>query len=254
MVVVVSLSEPYYQDERATVLLGDCLDVMRTMEAESVDAVVCDPPYCAGGVSEAQRTRAKGQGLRSENVRRFGWFVGDNMGTAGLVWLLRAVATESLRVVKSTGSVLVFCDWRMVASLQPAIESAGLRYQGLIVWDKGHMGLGRGFRAQHELVLHFTTGSPECHDKGTPNVIRCSRVGKGEREHQTQKPVELMRRLTRVVCPVGGTILDPFAGSGTTLLAARQEGFRTLGIEREEEYAAIAARRLLNVPLVLEVS
>lgn len=223
---------------------GDCLDVMRTLDNASVDAVVTDPPYCAGAISEAKRTRAAGQGVRSENLRRFGWFVGDNMGTAGLVWLLRTVAIESVRLLKPSGSLLVFADWRMLTAIQPAIESAGLRYQGLVVWDKGSLGLGTGFRPQHELVLHFTAGSPEYHDRSTSNVLRCKRPAKSKRHHQTEKPVDLMRSLVRVVTPPGGTVLDPFMGSGTTGVACKLEGRSFIGIEREAEYVEIARRRI----------
>ena len=235
---------PYYDADGITIYHGDALDVMRELANASVDAVVMDPPYCAGSVSEAGRVAAAGQGLRSDNLKRFGWFVGDNMGTAGLVWLLRSVAFEATRIVKATGSMLVFCDWRMQASLQPAIESAGVRYQGLIVWDKQHLGMGNGFRCQHELILHFTFGSPEYHDKGTPNVLRSRRVSSGEREHQTQKPIDLLSRLIRVVTPSGGTVLDPFAGSGSTLHAAKNLGCGAIGIEREQSHCATAAERL----------
>ncbi len=71
--------------------------------------------------------------------------------------------------------------------------------------------------------------------------------------HPTQKPLKLMRYLCKLITPPNGLVLDPFAGSGTTLLAARQQGFRALGIEKDEEYCAIAARRLSDAPLVLEV-
>jgi DNA modification methylase len=222
--------------------LGDCLDVLRSLPDASADALVTDPPYCAGAVSEAQRTSAAGQGLRSDQIRRFGWFVGDNMGTAGLTWLLRAVAFEAQRVVRPSGSLLVFCDWRMQSALQPAIESAGVRYQGLVVWDKEHMGLGRGFRCQHELVLHFTLGSPEYHDKGTSNVLKARRVR--DREHQTQKPVDLMSQLIRVVAPPGGVVIDPFMGSGTTGVACVQGGYGFVGIERDPTHFATAQRRI----------
>jgi site-specific DNA-methyltransferase (adenine-specific) len=63
----------------------------------------------------------------------------------------------------------------------------------------------------------------------------------------TVKPVELMRHLVRLVTPQGGTVLDPFAGSGSTLIAAEQEGFAWIGIEREPEYVAIAEQRLVDV-------
>jgi DNA modification methylase len=226
----------------ATLYLADCLTVLPTLG--KVDAVITDPPYCSGGVAEASRTAAKGQGLRSENLSRFGWFVGDNMGTAGLCFLLREVAAHGARLCGPSGSLLFFCDWRMLSALQPAIESAGVRSQGLVVWDKGSMGLGTGFRCQHELVMHFTTGAPEYHDKGTGNVITTRRVSGGDREHQTQKPWELLRDLAQVVAPKGGTILDPFMGSGTTGVAALRMGCSFIGIEIERKYYEIAKRRI----------
>lgn len=223
---------------------GDALDTMRALPDASVDAVVTDPPYCSGSVGEANRARADGQGLRSENLRKLGWFVGDDMGTAGLVWLLRAVAFEAARVVKPGGSVCVFCDWRMVPNLAPAIESAGLRFHNLLVWDKTAMGLGVGFRMQHELVLHFGRGVGVYHDKGTSNVLRASRVHASERQHQTEKPVALLEQIVSVVVPPDGVVVDPFAGSGTTGVAAVLRGRRFVGVERAAEHAATARDRL----------
>jgi DNA modification methylase len=227
-----------------TLVHGDALEAMRAMESGSVDAIVTDPPYCAGAISEAARTRASGQGLRSENLRRFGWFVGDNMGTAGLTWLLRAMAFEACRVVKPTGSMIVFSDWRMLSAIQPAVESAGVRYQNLIVWNKGSMGLGQGFRHQHEHAMHFTFGAPEYHDKGTSNVLDVGRVQAGDREHQTQKPVDLLRQMIAVVSPPDGVVLDPFMGSGSTGVAALLEGRTFVGVEREGEHVATARTRM----------
>jgi DNA modification methylase len=227
---------------RATLYCGDTLACMAAVEG--VDALITDPPYCSGSVSEASRSAAKGQGLRSETITRLGWFTGDNMGTAGLVFLLRSVAFEACRVLPPTGSMLTFCDWRMVPNLAPAIESAGLRYQNMVVWDKGAMGLGAGFRSQHETILHHTNGSPAYHNLGTGNVIRAGRVTADEREHQTQKPLDLMAKLIRVVCPAGGVVLDPFMGSGSTGVAAIQAGYGFVGIERSPDHFETACRRI----------
>jgi DNA modification methylase len=226
------------------IIQNDALHGLTDLPTASADCVVTDPPYCSGGIGEAQRVAAKGQGLRSENLSRFGWFVGDNMTTTGLACLLRAVAVESVRVVKPSGSLLIFCDWRMLHTLVPAIESAGVRYQGLVVWDKGHFGMGNGFRCQHELIMHFTCGKPEYYDKATGNVLRDSRVSASEREHQTQKPTDLLRSLIRVASPRGGVVIDPFCGSGSTGVAAIEEGRAFVGIERDEAYSLIAERRL----------
>lgn len=226
------------------VIEGDCLQVISGMEDESIDAIVTDPPYCSGAISESQRARIKGQGLRSGNLRKFGWFIGDNMGTSGLVWLLRSVACEARRVLKGTGSFLFFCDWRMLTSLQPAIESSGLRFQNLLVWDKGSMGLGSGFRCQHEIVLHFTNGSPEYHDFGTANVLHCSRISSEDRLHQTQKPIDLLTKIVRVVTPIGGLVLDPFCGSSSVGISCVQNGYRFVGIEHDPKYVEISRDRL----------
>mgnify|MGYP006315672221 FL=1 len=228
-------------------LEGDGLFVLAGLPGASVDTVTIDPPYCSGGVSEASRTASTGQGLRSENLAKFGWFVGDNMTTAGLVWLLRSTAFEALRVVKPSGSLLVFADWRMVPNLGPAIESAGWRYQNLIVWNKGSMGLGTGFRAQHEMVLHYTAGAPVYHHKGTSNVITVPRVTGDDREHQTQKPVRLMRELLRVVSPVDGVVVDTFAGSGSTGVAALEEGMRAILCERAAAHVETIRERCAAV-------
>jgi site-specific DNA-methyltransferase (adenine-specific) len=230
---------------RATVKLlrGDCLEVMRGLAEASVDAVITDPPYCSGGVTEAGRGRANGQGLRKGHGR-FQWFDGDNMTTPGLAFLLRSVACEALRVVRPTGHLLVFCDWRMVAALAPAVESAGWRYRSLIVWNKGAAGLGLGFRMQHEMVLHFANRGSTFHATDVGNVITTGRMSHRTRIHPTEKPVDLLRPLIRVTTPEGGMVLDPFAGSGATLHAARLEGRSAIGIERDAGYLAAATERL----------
>jgi hypothetical protein len=76
--------------------------------------------------------------------------------------------------------------------------------------------------------------------------------GMAENTHPTVKPTDLMRWLVRLVTPPGGVVLDPFAGSGSTLVAARAEGVRAVGIEREDEYARIIADRLAQLSLFTE--
>lgn len=232
--------------QRWQVIEGDCLDVMRQLPDGCVDAVVTDPPYCSGGFTEAARRGSNGSGLRSETRRDGGWFTADNMGTAGLSWLMRAISIEALRVLRPASSYCVFTDWRMVPALAPVIESAGFRWQNLVVWDKGSAGIGRGFRATHEMMMQFTNGVAEYHNASEGNVLRVGRMNGSEREHQTQKPVELMAKVLRVVAAKNAVILDPFCGSGSTGVAANGLGMRFLGIEREAAYVAIARRRIAD--------
>lgn len=222
----------------------DALEALFRLEAGIADAFITDPPYCSGAFQEAARRGARGQGLRSETLRNDGWFVNDNMGTSGLVWLLRGVALEARRILKASGSLLVFCDWRMLCSLAPAIESAGLRFQNLIAWDKGSAGLGTGFRCQHELILHFTNGAPEYFDASVGNVIRAGRVPAAEREHQAQKPVALLEQLVRVVSPPGGLVVDCFFGSGSLGVACERLGRNCIGIDIDPQQTETARARL----------
>lgn len=222
--------------------LGDCREILPTVG--KVDAVVTDPPYCSGGFSESGKQAAKGMGLRSETIREIGWFTNDNMTTAGIAWLMGFVASWCYRSLRQGGTLTAFTDWRMVGHLAPAIEAARFRYQNLVVWNKGNAGLGTGFRAQHELAMHFSKGVAEYHSFDFGNVITTSRVHSSAREHQTEKPVELIATIAEVVSPTGGTVLDPFMGSGTTGVACVKLGRKFIGIEIEPKYFDIACRRI----------
>lgn len=225
---------------------GDALEILSSLEPGTVDAIISDPPYCSGGGTEASRGSAKGQGHRSESIRsgRVAWFAGDTMTTAGLCWLLRAVAVEAARVLKPSGHLMLFADWRMVPMLAPAIESAGLRYRSMVVWDKGSIGCGHGFRPRHELVLHFVGGKPAFHAADVGNLIQAPRVPPKRRRHACEKPARLLGELIRCTTPAGGLVVDPFAGSGSLGEAAAALGRRALLVERDPAMAAAMAARL----------
>lgn len=239
--------EPYWQtpDHALVLYCADALQWLDIAAPASIDAIITDPSYASGGFTEAQRKLTPGQGLRSSTRKTKGWFSGDNMGTSGLAWLLRSLAVAAFHTLRPTGSLLIFTDWRQEHTLVPAIESAGLRYQNLVAWDKGSPGLGRAFRPQHELIMHFTHGpSAAYHDKAAGNILPAKRPSSTKRRHPTQKPVDLLARMIRVVAPPGGLILDPFAGSCATLAAARATGRRAIGIERDPDTCRTAAEYL----------
>ena len=234
---------PYYDDGTCVIYHGDTLDVLREMEAP-VDAVVTDPPYASGSRLEAAKSS-------SGAMLRAGRFADrpielDQMTTTGFVWLMRAVGQACRPLLPDGGSFLSFIDWRQWPNLVGAIETCNYRVQGMVVWDKGSMGLGNGFRAQHELVCHASKGVPTVYDKGCGNVLSTPRVDPVL--HPSPKPVDLLTRLIEVVTPPGGIVLDPFMGSGSTLVAARNCGRRAIGVELEERYCQTAAERLGALP------
>lgn len=232
----------------ATLYCGDALTVLAEIEPVRAAALICDPPYCSGGFSEAAKRSAKCQGLRSEVLREIEWFGGDNMTSAGLQWLLRGTAVLFKKHAANKGATAsFFCDWRMIPMLTPAIESAGLRFQAMPVWDKQAPGLGTGFRATHECILHFSIDTPEYHSKQHGNVLRSPRASSEDREHPTQKPLKVMRPIIEVQSPLGGTVLDPFMGSGSTGVAALELGRRFVGIEHDPTHFETACRRMREV-------
>ena len=238
---------PYYSDDHVTIYHGDCLDLLAELEIISVDAVVTDPPYASGSRLEAAKSS-------SGAMLRAGRFADrpielDQMTTTGFVWLMRAVGQAVRPMLPDGGSILSFIDWRQWPNLVGALETCNYRVQGMIVWDKGSMGLGNGFRAQHELVCHASKGVPTIYDKGCGNVITHPRQAPDD--HPSPKPEQVMRRLVEVVTTAGQTVLDPFMGSGTTLRAAKDLGRKAIGIELEERYCEIAAQRCAQEVLAL---
>jgi site-specific DNA-methyltransferase (adenine-specific) len=236
------VAEPYYADESVTLYLGDCLEVMAQLSAGSIGAVLTDPPYSSGGRRENARSIRKTM-LRSE--KDDDWIHGDAMSTQGFIWLMRQCGLRWRRVLIPGGHALAFIDWRMAPNLAAALESADLRQHPILVWDKAAFGMGTIFRNQHEFIVHMSAGNPigpQRRDVG--NVLRFPAVHESQRVHPTEKPVKLLHTLLSVVTPPGGPVLDPFAGAGSVLIAARDLGMRAIGIDSDERWCEQAARRL----------
>ncbi len=229
---------PYFENEHGQLYHGDCLEIMSAMK---YDALITDPPYCSGGFTETAKQFSTRQGVEPNSRSARNWFANDNMTTFGLTWLLRSVVLNAMR--SEVSHVLCFTDWRMVPHLTGPLESCGLRYSSMVVWDKMHFGLGNGFKPQHEIIMHFS-GSTEYYKKNSGNVIRCPRVNGNQKKHPTEKPVGLISTLVETVAPPDGVVLDPFIGSGTLAVACERTGRKWIGIEQNERFCEIAARRV----------
>jgi site-specific DNA-methyltransferase (adenine-specific) len=213
---------------------------MESLPDASVDAVLTDPPYSSGGRRENSRSIRKSM---TRSVEDDEWIRGDAMSTNGFVYLLRLCGIQWRRVLIPGGHALAFIDWRMAAHLASALETADLRQHPILVWDKQRLGMGAVFRNQHEFIVHMTAGNPLAPQRrDVPNVLRFPSVRDGD--HPTEKPGPLLETLLTVVCPPRGTVLDPFAGSGSSLYAARALGHKAIGVEADERYCEVIAKRL----------
>jgi len=166
----------------------------------------------------------------------------DQMTTTGFIWLMRETVLELLDMIDEGASLFSFIDWRMWPHLVGALESCNLRVNQMIVWDKLSYGLGHGFRAQHELVVHASNGTPRVYDHGFGNVLRARRAD--NEHHPSPKPPELFEALLKVATEPGDDVLDPYGGGGPTLVACHALGRRATMIEGVEEHCRTAVARL----------
>ena len=245
-----SLPKPYHQQSGTTIYLGDCLDIMPHLESETFDAVVTDPPYSSGGRNQSQARNIISKG--GDNREPDEWFMGDNMGVDTYIRWMRQIARESLRLVIQGGHAYVFTDWRQFTNLSTAWESVGWSLRSVIVWDKAKGGaMGSFWRNNHEWCCVFTKGQPN-----PPAHRSCFNTWTGSKpqghEHPTEKPLGLMTYIIGAIPKDTRKILEPFAGSGTTLEAAKLCGFDSVGIERNPIYAKACASKTAQGTLPLE--
>nr|WP_241748538.1 site-specific DNA-methyltransferase [Streptomyces sp. M3] len=154
-------------------------------------------------------------------------------------WLTELL-TEAYRASTEHAVAMVFTDWRQEPTTSDALQMAGWTWSGTIPWIKPSSRPRKGGPKQDS---EFIKGSLDnTRDLYLPGHYIASQPRKG-RVHITQKPVEVMQQLVQV-CPEGGTVLDPFTGSGSTGVAALREGRRFVGVELSAHYADVAEERL----------
>jgi DNA modification methylase len=213
----------YYSDESVTLHHGDCREVLPALNVQ-VDSLITDPPY---GLNI-------GYGRTMYGTRRI---EGDG-DTDLLLGTFGAVA----HLMTADAWTVTFCGYTQIGDVLVAAETAGYKVKTVVVWDKAMPSLGMGIRNQHELVVLAKRGRPvETFTGG--NVWRILRE-RGTPDHPHMKPQALMTRLIDYYSPEYGMVLDPFAGSGSTLVAAKQLGRKAIGIEIDERYCELIAARL----------
>jgi len=207
--------KPYYQDESVTIYNADCRDVLPTLD--TVDLVLTDPPYGIGyNSNQADGTRVLARSIEGD--------LDTSLRDEFLDWW-------------GSRPALVFGSWK-----KPRPTNTKM----LLVWDTlGALGMGDlslPWKPAHQEIYVIGRGFS---GKRTSDVLRYPPVqsmSQNGRTHPHEKPVALIRELIGK-CPVG-TILDPFMGSGTTLRAAKDLGRKAIGIEIEERYCEISAKRM----------
>ena len=200
---------PYFQDDYETIYHGDCREIVPTLGR--FDLLLTDPPY---GIERFRKgfgtTRFRGLGCETKGIE---WDVAPDAE-----WLAALLAVAPLAVV-----------WGMNNLPLPTTEH-------FLVWDK------------EQTVDNFASAELAWCNLPTPAQVFRFGIHRHNHSkgggHPTEKPTGILEPLITYGCPPGGTVLDPFAGSGSTLDAARQTGRRSIGIEAREDYCEMAAARL----------
>ena len=229
---------------------SDALRIMRTLPDATYDAIITDPPYASGSTLSAKAASTATKYTNARQRSKLPDFDGDGMDQRTWIYFMSDVLREARRLCKPEAVCAVFIDWRQLPSLSDAMQRAGWIWRGVAVWDKVNSRPMRGrFTQQAEFVAWGSNGRLPI-DRPVPTLPGVYSIFGGnipDRIHQTQKPLELMRAIVKLCIP-NGKILDPFAGSGTTLLAAREEGYSATGIDSNHQIAEAAANRL-GIPL-----
>lgn len=233
---------PYYEADGITIYHGDCREVLPLLEP--ADLLVTDPPY---GVNFRSNRRGERFGLIAEDD--------DPSGMASLV-------AEIIRShLKRYRHAYVFGP----LDLSPLVAEGVVQKPVELIWDKAVLGMGNltiPWASQHEAIQFMVAVKSRANvGKGEGRLAARMRRGSilrhqrahaaGVGHHPTEKPVPLLRELIESSSVLGETVLDPFAGSGSTLVAAKREDRRAIGIEIEERYCEIAVQRLAQGVLAL---
>jgi len=215
------------------IICGDCLEVMKKLPDKCVDLVLTDPPYGINFQSAWRTDKAKWKPKIANDKLPFIW------------WLY-----DGYRVTKDGGSLICFSRWDVDQDFKRSIELAGWTIKSQIIWDRQVHGMGdikASFAPQHDTIWFAVKGKFQFPNKRPKSVLSFQRVSADKLTHPNEKPNELLEHLINTLTTEGQTILEPFAGSGSTLTACKQLNRNFIGVEISEEYCKIAEQRLKNL-------
>ena len=237
--------KPYYTDSHCTIYQGDCLDIMAIFPDESIDLIITDPPYNVSHKDKLYRTYKNGK--RKDISLDFGEW---DYGFDATLFL-----EESKRVLKKYGQWLIFCSDLQLGDYVEWLKENGY-FKQILIWEKlnppPHFRKTE-YRQATEFIVWAYKENPSIKEQHfnfltqeeMKNIFRFPICQGNERtEHPTQKPVKLVVELLKRHSFDSDVVLDPFMGSGTTLVAGKMLGIKVIGIEINDRYCKISTERL----------
>ena len=231
---------------------GDCLEIMKAIPDNSIDLVATDCPYkiVSGGCrkipKDGERETSGILTSRHKDNKRTDWV--DDVRTGKMFanndiefkdWL-----PDVYRVLKDKAHCYIMVNSRNLAELQKQAELAGFKFQNLLVWDKGNVTPNRYYMQGFECILMLRKGGAKnINNLGSSNILKVPNII-GNKTHPTEKPIDLMRILIENSTQPNEIVLDPFMGSGSTMIACLNTNRKGIGIELDKHYFDIAQKRI----------
>ncbi len=204
------------------IIFGDCVSVLQKAPSESVDLILTDPPYLVNFQDRSGRTL---QGDKSSE------------------WLYPAFR-EAFRVLKKDSFCISFYGLFQVEKFMLAFKKAGFRPVGHFVFEKRYASSKKFLAFHHESAFLLVKGNPTKPKTPMKDILPFKYTG--NKLHPTQKAAQSIRPLIENFSKKGEIVLDPFCGSASTGVAAKECGRRFIGIEKDRKYFEIAERRILE--------
>ena len=217
----------YPQDFINKVIQGDCLEVMKGIPDKSMDLVLTDPPY--GMAYQSSRRTDKHEKIELDDSIE--WF--------------RDFARESFRILKDDTHIYAFCNDYATSYFRDWLKEAGFTPKRALVWVKNNHTSGDlegDYGNKTEFCIYAQKGRRLLNGNRDTNVLESKRQNTDL--HPTEKPLDLISKLIQKSSIEGDIVFDPFLGSGTTAVAAKQLGRKYIGIELSQKYVDIANERL----------
>ncbi|WP_309387886.1 DNA methyltransferase [Cerasicoccus frondis] len=208
------------QQFNRTIILGDCVDKLQEMGAQSVHLTITDPPYVVN--------------YQSRDGRQI-------LGDTATNWIYPAF-NEIYRVLVPNSLCISFYGWNQIDEFMIAWKKAGFRPVGHIVWKKAYVSNARYLSYTHEQAYLLAKGRPLL-PKHPLHDVQAWQYS-GNKLHPNEKSPKILEPLIRSFSKVGDVVLDPFCGSASTAIAALRNRRQFIGIEKDSRYHEIAVNRL----------
>ena len=215
---------------------ADARDVLSRIKDKSFDCLVTDPPYKV--ISGGNKSKGSPRGMLAKNDGKI--FRCNDIRFDE--WL-----PEMYRILKPGAQAYVFTNLLNLRDLWDCAESCGFRIHNLLVWEKNTANPSRWYMKNAEYILYMYkpgNGQPvSIKDCGSKMVHQFNNIV-GNKVHETEKPVNLLKMYIQNSCPLNGWVIDPFAGSNSTMTAALLSGMRCFACEMDEKYIGPAVERI----------